>query len=40
MAIARSGEPVAPWIRSGVSTSIETYALASDNGSRLVFSTM
>jgi hypothetical protein len=39
-AIARSGEPVAPWILSGVRISSATHALASASASRLQFSTM
>jgi alkyl hydroperoxide reductase subunit AhpC len=39
-AIARSGEPVAPWILNGVRISSATYAFASASASRLQFSTM
>ena len=39
-AMARSGEPLAPWILSGVITSATTWAFAADSGSRFMFSTM
>src|SRR5439155_536445 len=39
-AITRSGEPLAPWILSGVMIRHTTWARAADRGSRFAFSTM